>query len=95
MNFGRVIGTVVCTVKTPSFRAQRLLLVEPTDPEGQPVARPLVAVDVVSAAPGQRVFYVRAREAATALPDAFNPADAAITGLVDHVHRYAGGGEGA
>jgi microcompartment protein CcmK/EutM len=89
MHFARVIGTVVCTVKVPSWRAHRLLLVEPTDPQGAPSGRRLVAVDLVSAAPGQRVFYVRGREAANALPDPDNPADAAIVGLVDDVREAA------
>jgi ethanolamine utilization protein EutN len=91
MHFARVIGTVVCTVKVPSWRAQRLLLVEPTDPSGTGTGRRLVAVDLVSAAPGQRVFYVRGREAANALPDADNPADAAIVGIVDDVRETAPG----
>ena len=86
MNFGRVIGTVVCTEKVSSFRGQRLLMVVPTDPHGADLpGRALVAVDLVSSAPGQKVFYVRGREAANALPDADNPADAAIVGLVDAV----------
>jgi microcompartment protein CcmK/EutM len=90
MHFARVIGTVVCTEKVPSWRGHRLLLLEPTDAGGKATgARPLVAVDLVSAAPDQRVFYVRGREAATALPDPDNPADAAIVGLVDVV-REAG-----
>ena len=89
MYFGRVAGTVVCTVKVPAWRGHRLLLLLPTDPHGAPQGRPLVAVDLVSAAPGQRVFYVRGREAANALPDADNPADAAIVGIVDDV-RMAG-----
>jgi len=80
-----VIGTVVCTAKVPSFHAHRLLLLEPTDAAGTVQGKPLVAVDLVSAAPGQSVFYVRGREAANALPDADNPADAAITGIVDAV----------
>lgn len=84
MHFARVIGTVVATEKVPSWRGQRLLLLEPTDPRGEPSGRRLVAVDLVSAAPGQRVFYVRGREAAVALP-VENPADAAIVGIVDHV----------
>uniref|UniRef100_A0A832I3D2 Ethanolamine utilization protein EutN n=1 Tax=Eiseniibacteriota bacterium TaxID=2212470 RepID=A0A832I3D2_UNCEI len=93
MRFGRVTGTVVCTEKVPAFRAHRLLLVEPTDPAGAAAGRPFVAVDLVSAAPGQRVFYVRGREAANALPDPDNPADAAIVGLVDEVRHapWAGG----
>lgn len=85
MHFARVTGTVVCTTKVPSWRGQRLLLMQPTDPHGAPQGRTLVAVDLVSAAPGQRVFYVRGREAANALPDADNPADAAIVGIVDDV----------
>ena len=85
MHFARVTGTVVCTTKVPSWRGQRLLLMQPTDPHGVPQGRTLVAVDLVSAAPGQRVFYVRGREAANALPDTDNPADAAIVGIVDDV----------
>jgi microcompartment protein CcmK/EutM len=87
MHFARVIGTVVCTERVPSWRGHRMLMLQPTDSGGAPVAtRPLVAIDLVSAAPGQRVFYVRGREAANALPDPDNPADAAIVGIVDDVH---------
>ncbi|MEY4070132.1 MAG: hypothetical protein RL721_746 [Candidatus Eisenbacteria bacterium] len=86
MLFARVLGTVVATEKVPAWKGHRLLLLETTDPAGTPVGgRPFVAVDLVSAAPGQRVFVVRGREAAVALPNADNPADAAIVGLVDHV----------
>ncbi len=46
-----------------------------------------MAVDLVSAATGQAVFYVRAREAGMALPDTDNPADAAIVGIVDQVRE--------
>jgi len=86
MNFARVIGTVVCTDKVRSWSGHRLLLLQPTDPHGAEQGRRLVAVDLVSSAPGQRVFYVRGREAAQALPDVENPADAAIIGIVDDVH---------
>lgn len=85
MHFARVVGTVVCTVKVPTWRGQRLLVVQPTDAGGAEHGRTLVAVDLVSAAPGQRVFYVRGREAANALADPDNPADAAIVGIVDDV----------
>ncbi len=88
MHFARVIGTVVCTEKVKPWRGSRLLLIQPTDSGGEPTeARPLVAVDLVSAATDQRVFYVRGREAATALADPENPADAAIVGIVDHVRE--------
>jgi microcompartment protein CcmK/EutM len=87
MHFARVIGTVVCTQKVPSFAGHRLLLVEPTDSQGVPLGKRLVAVDLVSAAPGQQVFYVRGREAANALPSPDNPADAAIVGIVDEARE--------
>jgi len=91
MLFARVIGTVVCTEKVPSWHGQRLLLVEQTDPAGAASGgRPFAAIDLVSAAPGQRVFVVRGREAAVALTRAENPADAAIVGLIDHVTPAAG-----
>ena len=89
MHFARVTGTVVCTEKVRAFSGHRLLVIEPTDPAGNSLGRSLVAVDLVSAAPGQRVFYVRGREAANALPDADNPADAAIVGIVDDVRERA------
>ncbi len=90
MHFARVIGTVVCTEKVPAWRGTRLLLIQPSDSKGKlSDARPLVAVDTVSAAPGQLVFYVRGREAATALADPANPADAAILGLVDAVREQS------
>jgi ethanolamine utilization protein EutN/carbon dioxide concentrating mechanism protein CcmL len=87
MHFARVIGTVVCTEKVRSFSGHRLLLIEATDSGGASQGRSLVAIDLVSAAPGQRVFYVRGREAANALPDPDNPADAAIVGIVDVVRE--------
>jgi len=87
MKFARVIGTVVCTEKVPAWKGHRLLLVAPTDSRGNDPGRPFVAVDLVSAAPAQLVFYVRGREAGMALPDPDNPTDAAIVGIVDHVRE--------
>lgn len=89
MNFARVIGTVVATEKVPVWKGERLLLIEPTDSAGVVQGRPLVAIDRVSAAPGQQVFYVRGREAANALANPDNPADAAILGIVDAVRESA------
>lgn len=91
MHLARVIGTVVCTAKVPAWRGHRLLLMQPTDAQGAPLGGTLVAVDLVSSAPGQHVFYVRGREAANALPDPDNPADAAIVAIVDDVRAPAAG----
>ena len=85
MQLAEVVGTVVATRKVPAWHGQRLLLIQPIDASGRARGRRVVALDVVSAAPGQRVFFVKGREAAQALPDAFNPADAAIVALVDRL----------
>jgi microcompartment protein CcmK/EutM len=97
VHFARVIGTVVCSTRVSSWRGHRTLLLQPTDAAGQDEGRWVVAIDLVSAAQGQRVFFVRAREAASALPDPDNPADAAIVGIVDDVRetRWTGPADGA
>jgi microcompartment protein CcmK/EutM len=89
VHFARVVGTVVCSTRVPAWTGQRTLLLQPTDPDGNAQGRWVVAVDLVSAAQGQRVFYVRGREAANALADPDNPADAAIVGIVDAVRAHA------
>ncbi len=94
MRLARVTGTCVATVKAPGLSGHRLLVLEPLTFELQPDGAPFVAVDTVRAGPGDVVFWVAAREAAKALPDPFNPVDAAVLGIVDEV-RYApwtGGG---
>ena len=83
MNFARVLGTVWCTVKDDSLEGVRLLVLQPEDEAGRPSGATLVAADTVSARTGDRVFFVRAREAAKALPGKFAPVDAAILGIVD------------
>jgi ethanolamine utilization protein EutN len=85
MELGEVIGTVVATRKVPAWSGQRLLRVRPIDARGDARGPMLVALDVTSAAPGQQVFCVRGREAAHALEDFFNPADAAIVAQVDRL----------
>ena len=85
MHIGRVIGTVVATRKLAPLRGSKLLIVQPLSPKGKEAGRPLVAVDTVRAGPGDLVYYVRGREAAHTLEEKFNPADAAIMGIVDRV----------
>jgi len=87
MQLGEVVGSVVCTRKVPVWEGQRLRLVQPLDKDGQAAGRPVVALDVVSSGEGQQVFFVKGREAAQAIADANNPADAAIVVLVDRIER--------
>ena len=82
---GKVIGRVVCTQKTAELLGVKLLLIQPTDWKGNPAGDPLVASDSVGAGAGEFVFYVKAREAAVAVPT--KPAiDAAVVGIIDGVN---------
>lgn len=84
MLLARVVGTVVATRKEPGLTGCKLLVIQPLAPDRRPAGRPLVAVDSVGAGEGEEVFYVRGREASFPfLPDEV-PADAAITGIIDH-----------
>jgi ethanolamine utilization protein EutN len=85
MRIARVIGTVVATRKVEQLHGSKLLVVQPLTTKGEPKGRPLVAVDTVRAGPGDLVYFVKGREAAHTRDDKFNPADAAIMGIVDRV----------
>jgi ethanolamine utilization protein EutN len=84
MQIARVIGTVVATRKDPQFEGIKLMLVQPLTPEGKSSGRPLVAVDSVGAGVGERVFFVRGKEASFPFHPAEVPADAGIVGIIDH-----------
>jgi ethanolamine utilization protein EutN len=93
MHLGRVIGTVVATVKCEGLEGIKLLIVQPLDRRLEPVGHPIVAADgVAMAGPGELVTYVGSREAAQALPEPFVPVDHAIVGLVDAVTADGPGG---
>ena len=90
MYLGRVIGTVVATVKYDGLEGVRFLVVEPIDDAGQPCGAEHVAADATQAGPGDTVLLVGSREASLALPDTFVPVDAAIVGIVDQVEVTEG-----
>ena len=84
MQLAKVVGNVVATCKDPNLIGQKLLLVQPLDPDRKSVGRILVAVDSVGAGPGEEVFVVRGREASFPfLPDQV-PTDLNIVGIVEH-----------
>lgn len=84
MQLGRVIGTVVATIKYEGLEGIKFLIVQPLDKHLQPAGQPVVAADgVAMAGPGELVYVVASREAAQALPETFVPVDHAIVGIVD------------
>ena len=85
MKLAEVIGTVVATVKDPSLKGMKILMIQPLDEYKKPVGVPIAAIDTAQAGPGDIVWWILAREASLALPDPFSPVDATITGIVDAI----------
>lgn len=84
MQFGRVHGTAVCTMKAEGLQGLKLLIVQPLDKQLRPTGALQVAVDVVQAGPGDLCVMARSREAALAMPEiTFVPVDLALVGIVD------------
>jgi microcompartment protein CcmK/EutM len=84
MQLARVVGDIVMTVKDAGLAGISLLLIQPIAASGEPVGRPMVAVDSVGAGVGETVFFVRGKEASFPFYPPEVPADAGIVGIVDH-----------
>ena len=86
MQLGRVVGTVVLTIKNDTLDGVTLLLVQPMSPAREPIGRVIVAADSVGAGVGEEVFFVRGKEASFPFYPTEVPADAGIVGIVDSWH---------
>jgi ethanolamine utilization protein EutN len=84
VQLAEVIGEVVATVKDSNLVGTTMLVLQPLAADGQPAGRTLVALDSIGAGVGERVFFVRGREAALPFYPAEPPTDASIVGIVDH-----------
>jgi len=86
MLLGRIIGTVVCTIKNPSLEGKKLLLVQPINRYGKDKGKPLVAVDSVGAGAGETIYWCKGREASYPFAPNEIPTEATIVGIVDHIN---------
>ena len=86
MQLGRVVGTVVVSIKNDTLDGVKLLLVQPMSSAREPIGRVIVAADSVGAGVGEDVFFVRGKEASFPFYPTEVPADAGIVGIVDSWH---------
>jgi microcompartment protein CcmK/EutM len=84
MQIARVIGDLVATPKEPAFEGITLLIIQPLSADGRDSGRPIVAVDSVGAGVGEKVFFVRGKEASFPWYPTEVPADAGVVGIIDH-----------
>jgi ethanolamine utilization protein EutN len=95
MKLGRVIGTMVATIKADGMQGLKLLIVRPLTAELHVEGDPFVATDAsAQATTGDLVTYEASREAALLHDPWFVPVDHAIVGIVDQ-HAYEDHGSGS
>jgi ethanolamine utilization protein EutN len=85
MQVARVMGEVVATMKDSNLTGMKLLVLQPLSASGEASGRTLVALDSVGAGVGERVFFVRGREAAFPFYPSEPPTDASVIGIVDQI----------
>jgi len=84
---GRIIGTVVSTVKHPEYKGLKLLVVQPVDTNGAASGDSFIAVDDVQAGVGDTVLAIREGNGARQIFKRRDfPIRAVIVGIVDDVN---------
>lgn len=86
MYIGRVVGTVVATIKDEAFYGRKLLLVDRLDLDGRADGHYDIAVDVAQAGVGDTVMVIdEGNGARQILRREIAPVRAVIVGVVDEV----------
>jgi ethanolamine utilization protein EutN len=83
MQLGRVVGTAIATVKHPTLRAERMLVVQLETAAGQPDGEPILAFDRLGAGRGDRVLVTNDGRALQELLGATTPGRWSVMGLPD------------
>jgi ethanolamine utilization protein EutN len=86
MIIGRVVGSVVSTVKDEKLTGKKLLVIQPCDMITiQNEGKPLVAVDTVGSGTGEIVMVVSGSSARQTETTSGKPVDAAVVGIIDQI----------
>ncbi len=86
MKLCRVTGNVVATVKHPTYRGHKLMVVQPLDEEQRDAGATFLAVDLVQAGPGDTVLVMQEGNGVRQiLKEQKLPIRSIIVGIVDAV----------
>ena len=84
MQLGRVIGHATSTIKHPSLRGWRMVVVQPLNVKREPEADPVVAVDKLGSGPGHLVVLnTDGLAARQVVGDEKTPVRFWVSGIVD------------
>ncbi len=90
MKLGRVVASVVSTIKAPIFEGRAMLLCELLEPDGRPSGGYLIALDTVGAGAGETVLILDEGTSARQITGASHgPLRTVIVGIVDAVEGPA------
>jgi ethanolamine utilization protein EutN len=91
MIVGRVVGSIVSTVKHSAYASTKLLLVEPLSLDGTVAGPEIVCVDTVGAGAGELVLVCKEGAAARqVLNKKHAPVRSLVIGVIDQVERMDG-----
>jgi len=86
VKIGRVAGTVVSTICSPSLEGRKLLSIDLLDLDGNATGKDLIAVDAVGAGAGETVLVLDEGNGARQVLEAPNaPIRAVVVGVIDEV----------
>lgn len=86
MRLARVRGTVVATIKHPTYEGRKILLCQPVTPDGRDKGDQVVAVDNVQAGEGDLVLILTEGNGVRQILGAnAGPIRSVIVGIVDEV----------
>jgi microcompartment protein CcmK/EutM len=83
MILGKVVGTIVSSVKADGFEGMKYLLVDKTNPQGDSKGDFLVVLDIIGANPGELVMISESTSARETPITQNKPVDALIVGIID------------
>lgn len=83
MFIGKVVGTVVSSVKDPKVYDLKFQVVQELDEEGQPRRKYVVAADTIGAGQGDLVLFAQGSSARQTTATDGRPIDAAIMAVID------------
>ncbi len=90
MRICRVIGTVVASAHHPTYDNRKVLLVRPEGPTGEPTGKAFIAVDRISAGPGDRVLILTEGTGVRQLYGSeTGPIRSIIAGIIDDIQVAA------
>ncbi|RMB59611.1 EutN/CcmL family microcompartment protein [Tessaracoccus antarcticus] len=85
MDFARVVGSAVATIKSDALKGHKLLVLRAADASDNLFGEPFVAVDAVGAGEGEFVLVSRGSSARQTTGTEAAPVDAVIMAILDSV----------